>query len=148
MFNNLFIFHWLFSAIFLKDNICDCNICDWINLLVLSQSYIKRFIWYNLYGSSRLSKLNGVYTVIKVVHYQVHKSWFYRLFRLQEFKQNDLRTSCSSSKSSKKGKKEESMWKLVRLVESYKLYHTNRLMKERFYMHFYVIFSELFNTFS
>ena len=29
--------------------------------------------------------------------YQVHKSCSYRLFSLQEFKQNDSRTSCSSS---------------------------------------------------
>ena len=33
----------------------------------------------------------------KSCSYQVHKSCCYRLFNFQEFKQNDLRTSCSSS---------------------------------------------------
>ena len=39
-----------------------------------------------------------------ICSYQIHKSCSYRLFSLQESKQNDLRTSCSS-KSAKKGEK-------------------------------------------
>ena len=35
----------------------------------------------------------------------IHKSCFYRLFSLQEFKENDLRTRCNSRKSRKKRKK-------------------------------------------
>ena len=58
--------------------------------LSLSQSYIKRFVWYNLYDSQSVFKFSLRYTIIQVVHtkfikvvftscsYQVHKSCFYK----------------------------------------------------------------------
>ena len=35
---------------------------------MLSRSYIKRFVWYNLYDSNRFSNFHCVYTIIPVVH--------------------------------------------------------------------------------
>ena len=74
---------------------------------VLSQSYIKRLIWYNLYDSQLAFKFLWRLHDHTICSYQVHKSCSYRLFILQELKQNDLKISCSSSKSRKKRKKKE-----------------------------------------
>ena len=70
----------------------------------LSRSYIKRFVWYNLYDSQSAFKFLWRLHYRGSRSYQVHKSCSYRLLRPQQFKENDLRTSCSSSKSRKKGK--------------------------------------------
>ena len=63
---------------------------------VLSWSYIKRFVWYNLYDSHLTFKFSLRLHYHTSCSYRAHKSCSYRLFSLQEFKQNDLRTSCSS----------------------------------------------------
>ena len=46
---------------------------------------------------NRFSDFHCVYTIIQVVHTAVYKSCSYSLFSLQEFKQNDSKTNCSSS---------------------------------------------------
>ena len=59
--------------------------------------YIKRFVWYNVCDSQ------SAFNFLRRLHYhascsyQVDKSCSYRVFSPQEFKQNDSRTSCSSS---------------------------------------------------
>ena len=63
----------------------------------LSRSYIKRFVWYNLYHSQSVFKFSLRLHYHTSCSYRVHKSCSYRVFSLQEFKQNDSRTSCSSS---------------------------------------------------
>ena len=74
---------------------------------------------------NRLSNSCGVYTIIQVVHTKFIKLFLQLfLFSLQQFKQNDLRTSCSSSKSRKRRKKEESMWNLGLQEEKPELYET------------------------
>ena len=74
---------------------------------------------------NRLSNSCGVYTIIQVVHTKFIKLFLQLfLFSLQQFKQNDLRTSCSSSKSRKRRKKEESMWNLGLQEEKTELYET------------------------
>ena len=74
---------------------------------------------------NRFSDFHCVYTIIykyTSCSYRVQKSCSYRVFSLQEFKQNDSRTSCSSSNyctnfqekqvKAKKRKKEENVWNL------------------------------------
>ena len=59
--------------------------------------YIKRFVWYNVCDSQ------SAFNFLRRLHYhtscsyQVDKSCSYRVFSPQELKQNDSRTSCSSS---------------------------------------------------
>ena len=72
---------------------------------LLSRSYNKRFLWYNFYDSQLAFKFLWRLHDDTICSYQVHKSCSYRLFILQEFKKNDLKLSCSSSKSRKKRKK-------------------------------------------
>ena len=64
---------------------------------MLSPSYIKRFEWYNLYDSQSVFKFSLRLHYHTSCSCRVHKSWSYRVFSLQEFKQNDSRTSYSSS---------------------------------------------------
>ena len=81
-------------------------------MYVYSRSYIKWFVWYNLHGSQPTFKVLWRLHYHTNCSYRVHKISFYRLFSLQQSKQNDLRTSCSSSKLRKGEKKEESIWNL------------------------------------
>ena len=67
---------------------------------ILSWSYVKRFIWYNLYDSQSVFKFSLRFQHHTSCSYQAHKSCPYGIFSLQEFKQNDSRTSSSSSSSS------------------------------------------------
>ena len=63
----------------------------------LSRSYIKGFVWYNLYNSQSVFKFSFRLHYHISRSYRVHKSCSYRVFSLQEFKQNDSRTSCNSN---------------------------------------------------
>ena len=63
----------------------------------LSRSYIKRFVWYNLYDSQSVFKFSLRLHSHTSCSYRVHKSCSYKLFSLQEFKEIGSRTSCSSS---------------------------------------------------
>ena len=74
-------------------------------MYVYSRSYIKWFVWYNLHGSQSTFKVLWRLHYHTNCSYRVHKISFYRLFSLQQSKQNDLRTSCSSSKLRKRRKK-------------------------------------------
>ena len=67
--------------------------------------FIKRFVWYNLYDSQSAFKFLWRLQYHTSFSYQIHKNCSYKLFSLQQFKQNDLRTSCCSSKSRKRRKK-------------------------------------------
>ena len=64
---------------------------------ILSRSYIKRCVWYNLYHSQSVFKFSLRLLCHTSCSYRLHKSCSYRVFSLQEFKQNDSRTSCSGN---------------------------------------------------
>ena len=66
-------------------------------LFALSLSYIKRFVRCNLYDSQSVFKFILRFHYHTSSSYQVHKNCSYRVFSLQELKQNDSRASCSSS---------------------------------------------------
>ena len=80
---------------------------------LLSRSYIKRFVRYNLYDSQSVFQFSLLLHYHTSCSYSVHKSCSYRVFSLQEFMQNDSKTSCRGSyycadfreKKSKKKKK-------------------------------------------
>ena len=95
----------------------------------LGRSYIKWFVWCNLHDSQSAFKFLWRLHYHTICSYQVHKSCTYRLFSIQELKLNDLRTSCTSSKSRKKRKKEESMWNFgLKEEKNVELYGTFRLL--------------------
>ena len=90
-------------------------------MVCLSQSYIKRFVWYNLYDSQSVFQFSLRLHHHTSCSYLVHKSCSYRVFSLLGFKQNDSKSSCKSSYYStnfrekqvkEKEKKEESIWNL------------------------------------
>ena len=94
-------------------------------MYVYSRSYIKWFVWYNLHGSQSTFKVLWRFHYHTNCSYQVHKISFYRLFSLQQSKQNDLRTSCSSSKLRKRRKKRRVYMKpWFRRRKNWELYET------------------------
>ena len=77
------------------------SISEWYLVIVqrsmLSRSYIKRFVWYNLYDRQSVFRFSLCFNFQTRCSYQVHKRCLYIVFSLQEFKKNESRTSCSSS---------------------------------------------------
>ena len=62
-----------------------------------SRCYIKGFVWYNLCDSQSVFKFSLRLHYHTSCSYWLHKSCSDRVFSLQEFKQNDSRTSCNSN---------------------------------------------------
>ena len=77
-------YHWGEFPLHQPKYFCDRNL-DFKNNF-LSRSYIKRFVRYNLYDSQSVFKFLWRLHYHKNRSYQVHRSYSYRLFRLQKFK--------------------------------------------------------------